>query len=479
MSQSIHVIIRTVLHLLSRWKILTAYVAFSVLVLSGWYVDFIGLFSGNDNFSALFRTQHGNLDYYNVLAFAIGTIFYLMFMLYDYMKLRLDKIQYPDTFNKANSVFGDTTQAFTQNSNNSPLVTAPGTTINYNSTGITEERCRAIFDEKWSIAIKDLTFESIGTAESRRKDFRAKLLPRLEKEEDGFMAFADPSFQFLLMEAQKAAASTDREVDFQLLSELLAQRAKGGGDRRTQIHIRKSVEVLPDVSDEALLGLTVSFLLLSLIPVSGKIKEGLKKLNDTYGNVVGEKELPLGIKWIESLYACSLVNMSMGDVLSLNNAMKILKDKMNGYCLPGIKKYSDDYNEAVSLLTDAGLPVEVILVEHELNPDYVRIAIVEESNINSLKYVQELTQKIRITINLSEEKRAILRSVFSLYEKAEIIKREFEKKFEEEVSSFPNLKKIIEWWNQIPVAYQLTLTGKTLASANASIIDNSIPILEQ
>ena len=472
-------IIKHVLHLLSRWKILTAYALFSVLVLSGWYIDFIGVFSSQEDFAANFRTQHGDMNLFNVLAFLIGTIFYLGFMVYDYLKLRLDRIQYPETSNKASSVFGNTTQAITQNSSNSPVVTAAGTIINYNSTGISEERCRAIFDEKWAIAIKELTFESIGTAESRRKDFQTTLLPRLEKEKEGFKAFADPSFQFLLMEAQRSAASTDREVDFQLLSELLAQRAKGGGDRRTQIHIRKSVEVLPDVSDEALLGLTVSFMLLTIIPLVGNIRDGLKKLEETYSHVIGDKDLPLGDRWIESLYACSLLNMSMGDVLSLNKAMTIFVDKMDGYCLPGIKKYSDDYNKAISILTNAGLSVDGYLVEHELNSDYVRVAIVKESKIDSLKFINELPQKIKITIYLSDDKKAALHNVFALYEKTEVIKAEFVRRFEEEISSYPYLKKVIDWWNQIPVAYQLTLTGQTLASANASICDSNIPILGQ
>ena len=209
-------IVRLVLHAFSRWKILTAYVLFSGLTLSGWYMDLIGVFSSQEDYAASFRVTHGEMGFYNVLAFSVGTLFYLLFMLYDYLKLRLDKIQGTVENGRASSVFGNANQTLAQNNTNSPVVGSPGNTIIYNTTnGISEERCRAIFDEKWAIAIKELTFESVDTAEERRKEFQTVLLPRLEKENDGFKSFSDPGFQYLLMDAQRAAVTSDRKADFQ------------------------------------------------------------------------------------------------------------------------------------------------------------------------------------------------------------------------------------------------------------------------
>lgn len=471
-------VIKMVLYGLSRWKILTAYAVFSTLCLSGWYVDLAGLFSRQDDFAALFKASHGDLGVYNFLAFLVGTLFFLLFMLYDYMKRRLDKIQVGSSTNKASSVFGNTTQTITENSTNSPVVTGPGTIINYSTTGITEERCRAIFDEKWAIAIRELTFESVETAEERRRDFQTQLITRLGKNTDGFTAFADPAFQFLLIDAQKAAAATDREADYTLLSELLAQRAKVGNDRRMQIYIKKAIEVLPYIPDEALLGLTVSFMILNVIPIVGDIKKGLSVLNETYGHVIGEESLPVDSKWVDTLYACGLVNVSLGGVLSLNNALTILADKMAGYSLPGIRKNSEDYNKAISILSEVGLP-PTALVEHELNPEYVRLGIVEESQIDSLKNIKELPHGIKVTIYTNEEQKAALHNIYALYDKGEAFVSDFEKKFEIEMQQYPYLKMIMEWWNQIPVAYQLTMTGQTLASANANKCDSQIPLLEQ
>lgn len=66
----------------SKWKILSAYVVFSTLVLSGWYIDIAGLFSSQENYAGTFRAQHGDINIYNVLAFFIGTVFYILLMLY-------------------------------------------------------------------------------------------------------------------------------------------------------------------------------------------------------------------------------------------------------------------------------------------------------------------------------------------------------------------------------------------------------------
>ena len=74
---------------LARWKVLSAYLIFSVFVLSGWYVDIMGAFSSQEDYAASFRAQHGDMNLYNVLAFLIGTISYIGFMVYDYLKLQL------------------------------------------------------------------------------------------------------------------------------------------------------------------------------------------------------------------------------------------------------------------------------------------------------------------------------------------------------------------------------------------------------
>lgn len=59
----------TVVLVFSKWKILSAYIVFSALVLNGWYLDIVGLFSSQDNYAGTFRAQHGDINNYNVLCF--------------------------------------------------------------------------------------------------------------------------------------------------------------------------------------------------------------------------------------------------------------------------------------------------------------------------------------------------------------------------------------------------------------------------
>ncbi len=61
-----HKTLKLIQHVFSRWKILSAYVVFSTLVLSGWYIDVIGFFSSQNDYAAAFRAQHGDLNIYNI-----------------------------------------------------------------------------------------------------------------------------------------------------------------------------------------------------------------------------------------------------------------------------------------------------------------------------------------------------------------------------------------------------------------------------
>ncbi len=477
MKELLVIILRLLRLVFSRWKILSAYVVFSTLVLSGWYIDIIGLFSSQENYAGSFRAQHGDINLYNILAFLIGTVFYISLMLYDYMRMRLDKMQGGGDSIKNTSLIGDANQSVAQNSTNSPALTnSPGTVINYNLTGITEERCRAIFDEKWLIAARDLTFESVEKAEDRTKEFRTELLSRMSKIEDGFEAFRDPAFQFLLIDAQRAAATTDRENDYQVLSELLARRAKVGNDRKSQIHIKKAVEMLPFVTDDALLGLTATFVLLKIIPVSGDIETGLKAIDETFKKVIGTGQLPEGNEWIQSLEACGLTKIALGSFMTLNKSNKIIGSHLEGYMQPGIKKDSENYQKAVKLLLDAKVPV-TILKEHKLDNNYVRLDIVEEAQIDKLYLRQTMQQGITLKINLSDDQRKALHQVYGLYEKEQLTKERFERLLEEETRRYPHLKEMKEWWDRIDTVFELTTTGAILGNANANKSDAQVPMI--
>jgi hypothetical protein len=148
--------------------------------------------------------------------------------------------------------------------------------------GINEKRAREIYQEMNLQVRKDYTEEALKIANSRVKEFENRLMPKMESVEGALEAFTDPSFQLLLVEAQKTAASTERPVDYDLLSELLIHRFQKGENRITRAGISRAVEIVDEISDDALLGLTVAHSISYFFPASGNIHIGLDVLNDLF-----------------------------------------------------------------------------------------------------------------------------------------------------------------------------------------------------
>lgn len=141
-------------------------------------------------------------------------------------------------------------------------------------------------------------------ANERVKEFENRLIPKIEAVSNGLNAFADPSFQLLLIDAQKAAVATERVVDYDLLSELLVHRIEKGNDKHIRTGIHRSVEIIEDISDEALLGLNRSM----PVPMSEQLKSAIKSIielysKDTQKNDV-EKKFLLG--WNNKLHLALL-----------------------------------------------------------------------------------------------------------------------------------------------------------------------------
>ena len=71
--------------------------------------------------------------------------------------------------------------------------------------GIDEQRARDIVEEKISSALANFTDEATNEAKNRSEKFNNKLIEKTVREQ-ALSAFEDPSFQLLLVEAQKSAA---------------------------------------------------------------------------------------------------------------------------------------------------------------------------------------------------------------------------------------------------------------------------------
>lgn len=342
--------------------------------------------------------------------------------------------------------------------------------------GIDEKRAREIYQEMNLQLKKDYTEEALKIANTRVEEFKNRLLPKMEAVEGALECFADPSFQLLLVEAQKTAASTERLVDYDLLSELLIHRFQKGGNRVARAGIHRAVEIVDDISDDALLGLTVYHAVTYFLPTSGNIYEGLNVLNDLFSKII-YGNLPIGNDWLDHLDILDAIRIK--SFSTLKKLQVLYTERLSGYIEVGIEKNSDNHNKANQLLIDAGLP-QNILVEHELNINYVRINTPNMKQINSF-IIENLTiVNSKMIINaepLSETQINTIKSIFDLYKQDESIKQQNIKIFMEEWDKRTNLKKLKDWWDNISSSFQITSVGRVLAHSNAQRCDKDLPAL--
>lgn len=343
--------------------------------------------------------------------------------------------------------------------------------------GIDEKRAREIYQEMNLQLRSDYSQDALSIANTRVAEFENKLLPKMEAVDGALEAFADPSFQLLLVEAQKTAASTERPADYDLLAELLIHRFKKGENRIIRAGISRAVEIVDEISDDALLGLTVFHSVSNFFPASGDIHQGLNVLDELFGKIF-YNTLPIGNEWLDHLDILDAIRVSSFGSLKKINVY--YPEMLPGYIDVGIEKESDNYKNAIEILKNAGLPPN-ILVEHTLNSNFVRINLSDKRQIDSLNLQRQILnngQIIIIPTNLNEEQKKALISIYDLYNKDEVIKNQNIIIFMEEWDKRQHLKTLREWWDKITTSIQVTSVGKVLAHSNAQRCDKNLPSLD-
>lgn len=342
--------------------------------------------------------------------------------------------------------------------------------------GIDEKRAREIYEEMNLQLKRNYTEEALKIANLRVAEFENRLMPKMESVEGALGAFADPGFQLLLVEAQKSAAATERPADYDLLSELLIHRFQKGNNRISRAGIRRAVEIVGEISDEALLALTVSHGITHFIPISGNIYQGLNVLNDLFGKILYSK-LPKSSEWLDHLDILDAVRInSFGN---LKTIQQYYAEVLHGYIDVGIEKNSENYNKAIEIMNNNGIPHN-LLVENVINDCFYTICLVNKEQLDSIlieKRVLQNNQESLISSPLSEAQKIAIYQIYELYKTDDSVKNENIKKFMEAWDNRPNLKSIRDWWDNIGTSFQLTSVGKVLAHSNAQRCDNSLPPL--
>lgn len=334
--------------------------------------------------------------------------------------------------------------------------------------GITEQRAREIFDEKIAITKRDLTAEAITEAHDRINKLEENLIPKMQKIDEGLKSFADPAFQMLLVEAQKSAASTEREEDYDLLSELLVKRISSGDDRNERAGIHHAIQIVDNISSSALQALTLFHISCMLKPTQD-LHLGLAALNDEYGKFM-DLPLPLGADWIEHLDLLRAIRInSFG---RFPNVEDFIVGRCGDFAEVGIKKDSNTYNDAIKLLSSCGLNVIGVFIDNPILIDYVKINISSKDEIETLTLHNNIAGHNFIT-PLTETQRSVLRTIREMYSKDSQLLKQMKDWVVKQWGAFNYLNRFSVWWKQLPISFDITAAGRVLANANANRVDSS------
>ena len=378
-----------------------------------------------------------------------------------------------------------------QTAGNNSMQVQAGTVNNYYNTtnivGIDEERARNICKEEYAIAKANWTQEAQSIAQERAIALENKLIPKMTQHDETLKIFGDPAFQFILRKAQISAASSGEERDLDMLSELIVHRAEQNGNRERTLGISKAIEIIDQIPESSLIGLSSFYAINRYVSESFDIHQGLKTLDNLHKSILNDIELPIGIQWIENLDVLSAVRIAPSGIQSFKKMEEFLSNKLA--CLPmGIERNSQEYNEILSELHKVGLydPKEEIAELNEDNGDNKKVLKIEmplfkehplregflicayppeaftEGNSISIK-VNLGAQELDIPLNreqflafkhLSEITYKDGRNVESL--KSNLIK---------EWNNYETLNKVMVWWNQLPIFFEITPIGVAIANA--------------
>ena len=342
--------------------------------------------------------------------------------------------------------------------------------------GITEEKAREICTEVANKAIDEFSVIANNRANEKIQNFGNELISRIEKTETGLEIFSDPAFQVLLKRAQITAACSEREDDYKILSELLVHREKNKTNIKKKASIMKAVEIIDQIDDDSLCGLTVFHLLETIVPNTGDIKKGLEILSVIYEKLP-LNDLPKDDLWIDNLAVLGAITTKQFS--RLKEFDEVFFNKLPGYVCAGIKADGEEYQQIIKQAQDCGFDASIFFVKNELVNGYVRLDIKEIEDIDSFEMVKVNVQTgVKSIIQLTKEQKDCLYSAYNLYDKDKEILSEAKRNFSNLINQYSSLQTIKNWWNSINGSISITSVGRVIAHTYAKSIDNTLPDLD-
>lgn len=341
--------------------------------------------------------------------------------------------------------------------------------------GITEKRAREIFSELSQRTIKENTDIALYEMNNRLVRFQDIVIPKIEKLDNYFSCFSDPSFIFALRKAQFNVICSERDLDYDVISELLIHRINNKKNIKKKASIIKAIDVIDYVDDDSLCALTLYMMVLTYGPTSGSIKDGIQALDNLFGKVDLSK-LPVDTLWIDNLKILGIANTI--PFAKVERLQERLIRTLDGYVCLGIPKESKEHIKALEKLNQYDIDHD-ILMDHELMNGYVRLAICRKKDIEDLVITDGVSIEEHIENKpLTQEQKDCLYEIFDSYSndngEIELVK----KRFEDLLSSFPSMNTVIDWWNSLSNRIELTSIGKVIAQSNAKRLDPDLPDLD-
>ncbi len=333
--------------------------------------------------------------------------------------------------------------------------------------GPSEQQLKEIIRTETELALKQQQILAEDKAREKLSNFSDKVLPKLVKSEM-LDAFSDPTIQMFYRTAQQTAICSERDIDYDVLSELLVYRINNKGNISKKASITKAAEIIDKISDAALLALTIKYCN-NFIPLSGKIQEGLKTLDDMYKKILSGNELPVDDDWIDNIEILGVARIE--STSKMKKFEDILFIKLKGYFSKGIEKNSKFFEETIEKLTANKIPMN-IFVEHELNPNHMRIAVANKESIKNFYFKNNINDYIPI----SEKQKNILEEIWNCYQNDNSCEQIIKEAFCNKIKEFTYLNKVIEWWNQnLKPVLVINSIGRVLAHTNAKRLYENIP----
>lgn len=326
-------------------------------------------------------------------------------------------------------------------------------TVNQNYLVVSADDARAIMEHQQVEAIRAAftdVAQEIGV--ERAGQLADRVVARLAQE-GNLQAFSEPSFQALLGKSAIGAAQTSEESDYDILTNMLADRARQGDKRKRRIGLDRAIEVVEKVDLPDLKALTTIFLVGRMRPIGREARSGIDAHAPLYVPMVGSDELPNGSNFIDRLDLLNLVRVN--PLGGFNKWDDFWMRSVSGWAAAGIRKDDPNVDEIWRGFDRRGFAPT--LMEHDLDSERFRLGYANPSLLRD--EIRRQGQHTDIQIERIIEYAA---QWFGLNETGT---PEFRAQISEAIDNTASLSYVRRWWDELPISCHITDAGVILARA--------------